>query len=106
MGKATSDCAPWLETVAVPTLKLPIGGGSVMLLGILIDIDANGSNSALSVVKSETVLSLRRNLWGFVALVRERRSIWEAKLRARFCSGVSCTPADACFGGRQPQRVA
>src|SRR5207247_5736336 len=97
MGKATSDCAPWFETVAVPILKFPIGGGSVILLGIPSDIDANGSNPALSVVKSETVLSFRRNLWGFVTLVRERRSIREVRLTARFCPGISFTAVEVDF---------
>src|SRR5947209_13449551 len=102
MGKPTSDCAPWLVTVAVPTVKLPISGGSVMLLGVPSDIDANGSNPALTVVTSETVLSFRRNLWGFVALVRESKSIWEVRLTARFCPGSSFTAVEVDFVSSRP----
>src|SRR5438445_3699330 len=97
MGKPTSDCAPWLVTVAVPTLKLPIGGGSVMLLGLPSDIEANGPNPALTVVKSEMVLSFRRNLCGFVALVSESKSICEVTLTARFCPGKSFTDVEVDF---------
>src|SRR5438094_8534675 len=106
MGKATSDCAPWFVTVAAPTLKLPIRGGSVMLLGIPSENDANGSNPALTVVKSEMVLSFKRNLWGLVALVRESKSIWEVRLAARFWHRSSLTDADVKFvSGCQPDPV-
>ena len=71
-------------------------------MGIPSENDANGSNPALTVVKSEMVLSFKRNLWGFVALVRESKSIWEVRLTARFCPGSSFTAVEVDFVSSRP----
>ncbi len=55
-GIDISDCEPWLVTVALPTLKSPIGGGRVTLLGLPIEIEAKGSSPAVRVVRSVIVV--------------------------------------------------
>ncbi len=98
IGNVTSDCEPWFVTVAPPTLKSPIGGGSVMLLGDPIEMDAKGSNPALIVVTSEMTLWLRRKRWGFVTLLREEsRLSCEVRFTARLCPGSSLTAGEVDF---------